>query len=218
MGFRSAPIWAWPFSRLQARLGSCGYSNACEGRFGDSREHVLVVYAKTYLPSVMARILLVSLAILGLTGCSPAPLSYKRPVDQIYAAFGLQGLFGHYLCAQPIRQRGLTVVASIPDADCYRFDPPVRMKGTWFTDDEASIFFPNARSIPADPYAGATIWLDDHHVALPADAQGAGGRRAFALDFIGRKATYPGRYGHMGTSRSLVVVDRVISVNTLPPS
>ena len=107
--------------------------------------------------------------------------------------------------------------SAIPDEKCYKFGPPQRMHGTWAAVFEGSQFCPgDAKS--CDPGRGKPgMWLSfAEPVNLDWNAVTGG---EYALDFIGRRTTYPGHYGHMGGWDQEVLVDRIISMKQLkaPP-
>jgi hypothetical protein len=106
------------------------------------------------------------------------------------------------------------------DEDCVDFLPAERMRGIWVSGFETSNFVPDATAPPRAGDAGwQAIWLDFARGAAPdrdlqLEAQRLG-RAAVAIDFVGRRARIAGSYGHMGSARGLVIVDRIISIRIL---
>lgn len=165
----------------------------------------------------MKRALLSALFILSTSACSDrssiaAP--YKNTWDRFIIQLGFG--FGYQPCYRNEKTRYGDVLGFIGNEQCYRFNPPVRMRGIWLDEFEGSEFLPNATKAPAGwPYSRDAIWLDfTRHESLLAN--GNGERRAFAIEFIGRRATFPGSYGHLGGSRHLVIVDKLLSANPVP--
>jgi hypothetical protein len=141
-------------------------------------------------------------------GGNPAR-AFKHAGDRVYVALGLSALFGH-----PCDRREGDTVTSVPVEECYRFLPPERMRGVWRDAFEGSEFFPGASRPPAEG-AVSGIWLDaESREPLPPRLRRSpqsSGTRYLAIDFIGRRTRYPGKYGHMGASEHYVIVLRVLA-------
>jgi hypothetical protein len=122
-----------------------------------------------------------------------------------------------YVDAQTLRE--------VPTDQCYKMDPPRRFRGIWIDEFEGQAFIPEGATPPEWPRGerqspgwqqqfdraqAASIWLDVDRVNLGHEFNR--GSRKLLIDFIGRKTTYTGAYGHMGMSGNEIIVDRVISV------
>jgi len=167
---------------------------------------------------MMKRALLSAFLLLGVCGCSDrssiaAP--YKSPWDRFIVQLGFG--FGYTPCYRNEKSPYGDALAFVGNEQCFRFNPPERMHGVWLDEFEGSEFLPDAKSAPAQSrYSPNAIWLDfTRHEPLL--TRGNGEPRAFAIEFVGRRATYPGSYGHMGGTRHLVIVNRLLSAKPLPP-
>ena len=121
---------------------------------------------------------------------------------------------------------GTDAIGALPTDQCYKMDKPRRFRGVWIDEFEGQAFIPEGTKAPEWPrhlYSrsprwqeqfnraqAATIWLDVERAKVKHEF-GAGGRK-MVIDFVGRKTTYPGSYGHMGMSGNEIIVDRVISL------
>jgi hypothetical protein len=94
--------------------------------------------------------------------------------------------------------------------DCYRFGPPRKMRGLWSTHFEESQFIDTADPVPknSNEFTANKTWLEVISSRLPEQLNSGD----YEIEFVGRKTTVPGRYGQMGESKHLVVVDRLISI------
>lgn len=148
-------------------------------------------------------------------GCSDEGRAYRDPVDRLLAGLGFDAL-----CYRGVGEGENRSYEFIGYDKCYHFDPPRRMRGVWLAEFEGSRFLPNAAAAPAErDLPNDSIWLEiDEDMLSPADRDVISKHPpAFAIDFVGRRATYPGRYGHGGMSRNLVVVDRLLSMRAIDP-
>lgn len=155
-----------------------------------------------------------------LTGCStqsndPSPQRYRSGWNRFAAQLGVEGVFG--ACMKKGTYKGHETLESIPDEQCYRFNPPERIEGVWIDEFEGVRLLTTAqydagiRDVEDD-----STWLD----VKPADQRPGTGPpdytpRVFRIVFIGRRSTYPGEYGHGGMSRHLVLLDRMISIEEI---
>ena len=100
--------------------------------------------------------------------------------------------------------------------------PKRRFRGIWVDQFEGSVFFEGAADASAIKekigreclnLSVKREWLAyaDERLA-PTNHDHA---RLVAVDFIGRRTAYQGRYGHMGMSNSQVLVDRMIAAHPL---
>lgn len=144
-----------------------------------------------------SRQLLVVAFALSLTGCGrqdTQPQIYQHFTDQLKARYPVLG----WPCAhREVR-------------DCYRFDPPAPMRGLWSTHFEESRFISATEPVPEDENAFATnkTWLEVLSSNLPKRVDSGD----YEIEFVGRRTTVAGRYGQMGESKYLVVVDKLISI------
>jgi hypothetical protein len=169
------------------------------------------------------RNLLVATVLL-LTACSPRPgapdpESYQRIRDRMIVRFHLEPLAG-YPCSYPTKVEGITVMATLDDDQCYRFNPPERIDGIWINEFENSaLLTPTQFAKFNTPEGTIDGWLDIR-TALPSRLRDSHGRYDgnFHIVFIGRRSAYPGHFGHMGMAPNLVLVDKLISIERLPES
>lgn len=150
-------------------------------------------------------------------------IAYSHTADALAAVFPL-GVFGIYPCAHRQKESGIDVIVSIPDDQCFKMLPATRFRGIWLDEFEGSSFFENARNadevktklrgILAD--RGGSEWLgwSKEGESIPL-ARSSRGYRLIAIDFIGRRTAYSGKYGHLGGWKSEVLVDRVITARTI---
>ena len=153
-----------------------------------------------------------------LAACSPEASTYKHPFNRMVVELGLVGWSGYYPCSFVTRSDGVEIIASIDSKDCYRFDRPRRLRGVWLVENETSELLPNATRSPA-------VWniMDENQTfleteweereALPPPLEGVG-PSAYAIEFIGRPALYPGLYGMIG-ARHMVIMDKLLSARAI---
>lgn len=148
-----------------------------------------------------------------LAGCSPKgqtpPAAFLHFRDRLLVRLGpLQELIG-FPCA---RWNGREYVPT-EITDCVYFEKPRLFRGVWIYQFEGSDFIEDAVHSAA-PESREGVWLatGDHKVRLgPTGFREDLGRypvQKFRVQFIGRKTSYSGRYGHLGGSKHLIVVDR----------
>lgn len=170
--------------------------------------------------------LFAALVCLSVTACdkrAPPLAAYRRPIDALASALPLR-VFGLYPCASLQKQDGIDVVVGVPVDQCYKMLPPQRFRGIWLDEFEGSRFFEGSRDANAVKAevrrrlgtAEGYEWLDwsgpnGNSIPQPTTQNS----RMVAIDFIGRRTAYPGRYGHMGVSRSEIVVDRIIAARLI---
>ena len=84
------------------------------------------------------------------------------------------------------------------------------MRGLWSVHWEESQFIDPSDPVPkdADEFAANKTWLEVLSSRLPRRVDSGD----YEIEFVGRKTTVPGRYGQMGESKDLVVVDKLISI------
>lgn len=165
----------------------------------------------------MTRAFLSILLLLGLCACSDrssVAAPYKSPWDRVAIQLGFAG-WGYQPCFRKEQTPDGDVQAFIGSKECFRFNPPERMRGIWLDEFEGSEFLPHATASPVVwPYSPDAIWLE---FTRPEPLL-TGGQQAYAIEFVGRRATYPGNYGHLGASRHLIIVDELLSAKPVPPS
>ena len=150
-------------------------------------------------------------------------MAYRHPRDAFASLLPLDAL-GIYPCASRQKESGIEVIVGVPVDQCFKMLPAKRFQGIWLDEFEGSIFVDGVRDVEAAKAelrrrlaapAAHMEWLgwDDTNRAdlLPPSSNA----RLVAIDFIGRRTMYPGRYGHMGMSNSEVVVDRMISARPI---
>jgi hypothetical protein len=167
------------------------------------------------------------LIFFGLGACdrSATPLAaYRHPGDALASVLPLS-IFDIYPCASVTKEDGMKVIVGVPDDQCFKMLPSQHFHGIWLDEFEGSVFFEGklkAESVKAEVQrrlktkSYSNEWLDLAGSAgkyLP--LKNSPNSRMVALDFIGRRTAYLGRYGHMGGSTSEVLVDRVISARVV---
>jgi hypothetical protein len=105
----------------------------------------------------------------------------------------------------------------LPIDQCLKFNPPERMQGLWRRDFEGSQFCPApARACSFTETGRPFVWLDTTKPGTLGNRhKGFGG--LYAVEFIGRRTSYEGAYGHLGGFDQEVLVDRMISIKELEP-
>ena len=164
----------------------------------------------------MVRIFAILLVLLGLGGCSDrsslaAP--YKSSWDRVAIQVGLA-----FLVYQPCYRNERTpygdVMTFVGYEECFRFNPPERIRGVWLNRGEDEEFLPHATTSPAgclqSPEDSVSLASTRNEPLLEGDAQ------AYAVEFIGRRAAYQGHYGHMGMSNCVILVDQLLSATPVP--
>jgi hypothetical protein len=118
-------------------------------------------------------------------------------------------------CLEIIRWGGVEAL-SRSEEECYKFDPPRRWTGLWLGGFETSRFCPEPTRECPDDAPGEMIWLEVGPTAhVPAwDRKTAAGM--WRVDFIGRKSSFHGQYGHMGASNEEIIMDRLLSIKRVP--
>jgi hypothetical protein len=142
---------------------------------------------------------------------------------------------GHYdrvcIAKDEVMPDSQHLVLSLPTDQCFKMDALVEMKGVWIDAFEGSAFYPGRTTRPLpepsfgppghfnhaafERYRRKQIWLDVSRVQLPRDYKHRREGNAVLIDFIGRKTSYTGSYGHLGMFGNEIIVDRVISSRRL---
>ena len=120
-------------------------------------------------------------------------------------------------CLEKMRWDGPQALP-LPLEDCFQFDAPRRWTGRWFIAFEVSRFCPDTARQCSLQEPGEWIWLTTApSVSLPQYKGPQALISAFKVDFIGRKSTYPGGYGHMESADQEIIIDRMISMKRVGP-
>jgi hypothetical protein len=168
---------------------------------------------------MVRRPLLLVCLLAALAACSPEAAAYRHPFNRLVVELGLVGRFGYYPCVVVTDSDGSEVISSLDSEDCFRFNSPRRMRGVWLVENETSQLLPNATRSPAiwDIMDENQTFLEvegwDEIEALPPPAEGVG-PSAYAIEFIGRPARYPGVYGMVG-ARHMVIMDKLVSARAV---
>ena len=153
----------------------------------------------------------------------------SKPCTKTDAGHGCYRFGGRLIRESPCMEHvDPQTLRGLPTDQCYKMDPPRRFRGIWIDAFEGQAFIPEGTTPPiwprTDPKSpgwrqqferaqAATIWLDVDRVHLGHDFNRGG--RKLRIDFVGRKTTYPGGYGHLGMSGNEIIVDRVISLKEI---
>lgn len=169
---------------------------------------------------------LLATAFLALNACdqrTPSLVAYRHLSDALASVLPLD-VFGIYPCASRRKEGGVEVIVGVPVDQCFKMLPAKRFRGIWLDQFEGSVFIDGARDMGtakaelrrrlAVP-AAHMEWLGWDDTYRAAHFPPSPNARVVAIDFIGRRTAYPGRYGHMGMSSSEVVVDRIISAHPI---
>jgi len=101
---------------------------------------------------------------------------------------------------------------------CSACDRSERMQGLWRNDFEGSQFChvpaKTCGYVPKNERTSPTIWLDVAD-AVPFEFQRHHFGGLYAVDFIGRRHSFRGSYGHMGLYDEEIIVDRMISMKEI---
>lgn len=160
----------------------------------------------------LARLSLILL--LGLCACSErSSAPYKNPWDRAAVQLGYAGWF-YQPCYRKKTDAFGDVYVFIGSEECFRFNPPERMRGVWLDEGEDAEFLPNAVAAPV-----VRTWSPDGTALEFARSEPllSGRQQYWAIEFVGRRATYPGHYGHLGMRRHLIIADEVLSATPVPP-
>lgn len=156
----------------------------------------------------------------------PPPQAFQKPRDAAVSVLWPLWLFGVRPCSTHRVDTGVVIHASLPTDQCFKMEPPRRFSGIWHHEFEGSTFLKGVTQ-PAEAMrrlcelqgrAGpAGEWLDwsvswrELDPALRSALDGSSGTRLVYLEFEGRRTAYRGDYGHLGTSETEVIVDRLIT-------
>jgi hypothetical protein len=160
--------------------------------------------------------------LLCLAGCEDGATpfaAYQRPGDGLASVLHL-GLIGIYPCTTRETVRGSTIIANMPTDRCYKMQPARRFRGIWLDEFEGSVFFENMLTVDRvrdeiRHRPNSSEWLEAEAPFTAVASRTSPNSRMIRLDFIGRRTAHPGRYGHAGMSRSIILVDRIISADVV---
>lgn len=109
-------------------------------------------------------------------------------------------------CVETETHNAVEIEAFVGPENCYRFDAPRRFRGYWISEFEGSEFV-----IDNGDYVGERIWLSTDNLAFRPEIPDDYKHEPYViwLDVTGRITSASGRYGHMGSSTRLVLVDEV---------
>ena len=154
------------------------------------------------------RYCLVAVAALLASSCSngPSPSAYKHFKDKVWAVTRWDVPCDRTIGGRPSR---------LPDADCYRFNEAQRLLGVAQLGFEADVYYPGNAKLPT-PHQESDFRVSVEPSLLPATIRTRCEKSCVvALDFIGRRTTVEGGYGHAGLGRHLIVVDRILGAKAL---
>jgi hypothetical protein len=165
------------------------------------------------------RVILLALLMLPLGACNqrqPPAEVYRSAWHRMVVTLHLEPIFGSPCFVKEKTQFGDTY-AFIGEDKCYRLNPPERIDGIWHYEFEGSQLLTSAEFAKGDLWSHDHTWLEPS-MHLPDGLCDKDGPcdGDFHVVFIGRRSQYPGRYGHLGGSRNLVLMDRLISIERMP--
>lgn len=119
-------------------------------------------------------------------------------------------------CLKTLQYGGVEALPA-SDQNCYKFDPPRRWQGLWYGAFEMSRFCPEPANDCLDDHTNEKIWLEaspSAHVSFPKDDKTTAG--LWQVDFVGRKSSVHGGYGHLGGSNEEILIDRLLAIKRVP--
>lgn len=131
------------------------------------------------------------------------PEAYIRPFDRQIAESGI-GMPGRpFPCVREEIQNGVEVLVGEPTEECVKLEPQARWRGLWRNNFEGSRFCPEPATQCDFDTPGDRIWLTMKH-------DRAADGMLYRIEFVGRRTTYRGSYGHFGISDHEMIVDRMV--------
>ena len=158
------------------------------------------------------RILLFIAASLMLCGCregGPPAAAYRNWGDRLAVAMGLRDIGLVWPCMKK-DPRFRDMYGRVPLDQCYRMDPPQRWTGLWRNAFEGSRFCPAPATDCRFDTPGPRIWLDSERASKKEPDEAL-----YSVEFVGRRTSVKGHYGHMGVSDYEVVADRFLSMKQI---
>jgi|GEM_PF-4216399 len=129
-------------------------------------------------------------------------------------------------CHRQITSGDGTVRRYLGDRTCVVFEPPRVMEGTWLVDVESSTFYDRSPARSGAKADSCISWFSPNEplkpFVNPARNVDANQGRLYRVRFIGRRSAprdpriFQG-VGHMGGSRSLVLLDEMLSIEDMGP-
>lgn len=156
----------------------------------------------------MRRWILLLCALTTACGGQAPPSAYQHSRDAFFAVLPMQFIDeDFYPCFRTLKGKQIRLA----DAECYRFAGPQRMHGV------IDLFFGGGggfhinTSQPPGPQDHSQYWVNLPSASLPDQIAERCNHCYLYVDFIGRKSLVSGRFGHMGMSNHIVVIDRVLA-------
>jgi hypothetical protein len=103
----------------------------------------------------------------------------------------------------------------VPTDRCFQMQEPRKWRGLWRNVFEGSRFCPEPARECGHNSSGEDVWLEFAEGLPEGKIEASGG--LYAMEFVGRRTSRPGRHGHFGMSDHAIVVDRVISMKQVEP-
>ena len=161
------------------------------------------------------------LALALLSSCAPkGPIpadAYASLSDRLHARFPLFKDWAELCLANGRR---------LPHRVCLRFDPPRRWSGVIVQDEYSDNHFYPGRLSATGPNRRPPIYLVadlpvlaecQNPTCRPFSPDGSARRpAAFEVEFVGRRTTIGGRYGHAGMFDHEILIDRMIRQRSIP--
>lgn len=129
-------------------------------------------------------------------------------------------------CHRQVTRGEATFWRYLGDRACVAFEPPRVMEGTWLVDVESSTFYDRSPARSGAKADSTTSWFNPNEplrpFVNPARNVDANQGRLYRVRFIGRRSAprdpriFQG-FGHMGGSRSLVLLDEMLSIEDMGP-
>lgn len=151
-----------------------------------------------------------ALLLLALAGCEQTspPAAYKNRRDQFFALLPMRFIDEDlYPCFRTIGGRE----TRLPDRDCYVFGQSERMHGiVHLFFKRAGNFYPG-RTVSPSLTTPSQYWISLEESVVTADMVAGCDHCDLHVEFIGRQTRVAGRYGHLGGSQHMVVIDRMLA-------
>jgi hypothetical protein len=104
------------------------------------------------------------------------------------------------------------------DAACFAFSASEKIAGIWIPEFEGSMFFETTVEQPRYvELSENTPWLEIAPSAKLHVLPNTTIQKAYYVEFVGRRSTEPGMFGHMGMSENEVLVDRMLKIKLVHP-
>lgn len=136
------------------------------------------------------------------------PQRYVNWKDRFRTSIPIAIIFG-----LPCAHRQLGYIEYRLGPECYRYDAPKRYRGVWMHEFEGSYFYEGPQKLPQLVSKSGLTWLDARLPPYP--LQPWARYHLVEIEFIGRRTTVPGNYGHGGLSRHEIQIERVIAFRPL---